>query len=289
MLIGERNSIQLKLSDIKTKVLLSKKSQLSGVRINAKNKKSDTVSLEISKIESDSISKENTQNIRIYFTAWDTGYVTLLPFEIDSLSHLSTQAMLLKVNYPKVNLQGDIQDIKTGKIDLDAIQKQAQKSKKSFWIYILGAIVLLSIALLLYFKLRKKKTEETPIVVLSIYEHTKQALDALMAKKRWEKDQTKLHFIALTEILKTYVAKQFCIDALEKTTNELSYALKSINIPAQQIDLLIRLLQASDLVKFAKQSLVQEEIISINQQAYFYLEMSNEKVERDKKENVLHE
>jgi hypothetical protein len=48
-------------------------------------------------------------------------------------------------------------------------------------------------------------------------------------------------------------------------------------------------LQASDLVKFAKQSLVQEEIISINQQAYFYLEMSNEKVERDKKENALHE
>jgi|GEM_PF-5763899 len=275
MLIGERNQLDIVVRDYSSKVILPKKLEIRGFRTDEKKHKNDTISLEISSIESDSIVKSGIQNIRISFTAWDTGYVTILPIELDSVNNLVVPPTLLHVSFPQFDAKGDILDIKAGKIDLDAIEKAAAK-EKTWWYIILGACIAVVLIVVLYFIFRKKKKEEVPLVVLSLYEQTKLDLDELFAHKWWEKDQTKRHFIELTDIIRNYVGKNYRIDALEKTTNELKYALKSQNVSRQHIELLIQILVESDLVKFAKQTLVPEEIVSINNRAYLFLEVTHE-------------
>jgi hypothetical protein len=275
MLIGERNQLNIVVRDYASKINLPQKLQLRGFRTDGKTHKNDTISLEISSIESDSIVKNETQNIRISFTVWDTGYVTILPFTLDSVNNLAVPPTLLHVSFPQFDAKGDILDIKAGKIDLDAIEKAAAK-EKMWWYIILGASIAVVLIVVLYFMFRKKKKEEEPLVVLSLYEQTKLDLEELFAHKWWEKDQTKRHFIELTDIIRNYVGKNYRIEAMEKTTNELKYALKSKNVSREHIELLIQILVESDLVKFAKQTLVPEEIVSINNRAYLFLEVTHE-------------
>lgn len=280
MLIGERNQLNITISQYPKKVVLPAKIKIKGVVANKKTKKSDTLLLEISKITQDSTVSNQLQKIHIAFTLWDTGYVTILPITLDSINNIIAPPNLLHVAYPKVNLKGDIKDIKAGKVDLDAIVKKAEEKEGNMWLYIsIGAAIAVLIAVILYFILRKKKAEVQPEVLLSLYEQTKLNLDELMLKKLWEKNEIKLHFIELTEIIRVYVGKNYTIDALEKTTNELKYLLKSMNVANDHIDLLINLLTASDLVKFAKQTMIPEEIIATNNKAYLLLDLTYKKPE----------
>lgn len=285
MLIGERNQLNIKIKQFSSVVNLPEKLKLKGFVSNKKEKKRDTFLLEISSVIQDSLVKNEVQNIYISFTVWDTGYVTILPLTLDSINQIVVPPSLLLVAFPKVNMKGDIKDIKAGKVDLDAITK-SEKEASSWFYFALGAGIVALIAIILFFILRKKKKTEEPIVEQSLYEQTKINLDKLIANKWWEKNETKRHFIELTDIIRSYVGKNYKIEAMEKTTNELKYALKSKNVPSEHIDLLIKLLIESDLVKFAKQTMIPEEIISINNRAYLFLKLTYKEIENSEETNA---
>lgn len=272
MLIGERNIYQLTVEAYPSKITLPEKIKLWGVRSSKKTNKRDTVELEISAIKADSVVKNGVQHVLLSFTAWDTGYIQPFPLVIDSTKHIVFPLQALQVAYPKVNAQGDILDIEAGKIDVDPNSKG--NKAVSWWMY--GLIgLLIAVGIFLFFFLRKKKhISPAPEIILPLDERTKQRLNELYAHKWWEKDQLKRHFVELTEIIRSYTGENFGIDAMEKTTNQLNYALKSKNVHEGHIQLLIQLLKESDLVKFAKHRLASEDIIAINDKALLFVELS---------------
>lgn len=127
---------------------------------------------------------------------------------------------------------------------------------KSYLWWILGALILL--ALIIYFVKRRKKTPEEIIASLPPYEQAIERLKELDSKQLWKKDKVKEYYIELTDIIRSYIERELNIPALESTTDELMETISDfnsaskLNIPAETIEKLKRLLSEADLVKFAK-------------------------------------
>lgn len=122
-------------------------------------------------------------------------------------------------------------------------------------------IVFIIIGLLLYFfTLKKKKVHEDIVYVPSLppYEEAIEKLQELDKKLLWQNNQTKKYYSELTGIVRGYIERELELPALEITTDELIDILddldnsKSIETNKEIIHKLRKLLQESDLVKFAK-------------------------------------
>ncbi|OUO57287.1 hypothetical protein [Candidatus Avelusimicrobium gallicola] len=77
-------------------------------------------------------------------------------------------------------------------------------------------------------------------------------IDALLDSGLWENQQYKLFYIALSDILREYLWRQFHIDASADTTAELLRRVKNMPQMAQLMYQLRDFLSSGDLVKFAK-------------------------------------
>ena len=121
----------------------------------------------------------------------------------------------------------------------------------------LGALLaaIITIAVIYFFKKKKQqgsvvKTQDVP----SVPEDT-EALDNLNKLKQArliENNQTKQHYILLSEILWQYIFRRFDINAVEMTTGQIMESLQSKEISQDDIKTLNNIFSTSDFVKFAK-------------------------------------
>ncbi len=146
-------------------------------------------------------------------------------------------------------------------VDMDAEIKaikpplEAPFSLWDWWELILGAyLLLLVISLLVYWlEQRGKKGEEViPIRSRTPFEIAMSRLQELEAKKLWQEGMIKDYYIALTEIIRSYLEQRFGIMAMESTTHEILVDLKVVMMEEQHKTELKLLLELSDYVKFAK-------------------------------------
>ena len=130
--------------------------------------------------------------------------------------------------------------------------------KNYFW---WALAILIIIGLLLYFFVFKKKEETVEKVIVPLlppYEEAIEKLQELDKKLLWQNNKIKKYYSELTEIVRGYIERELNIPALEVTTDELVDILndfnevKSIETDKETIYKLRKLLQESDLVKFAK-------------------------------------
>ena len=130
--------------------------------------------------------------------------------------------------------------------------------KNYFW---WALAILIIIGLLLYFFVFKKKEETVEKVIVPLlppYEEAIEKLQELDKKLLWQNNKIKKYYSELTEIVRGYIERELNIPALEVTTDELIDILndfnevKSIETDKETIYKLRKLLQESDLVKFAK-------------------------------------
>ncbi len=133
--------------------------------------------------------------------------------------------------------------------------------------YIWGLLaLLLLIALILYFVLRKKPTEEEIIAKIPPFDRAKQRLKELDSKKLIKQNRIKPYYVELTDIVRTFIEREMNIPALESTTDELMEMIvdfndsSKLNIPKETIIKLKDLLKEADLVKFAKSKPLLNEI-----------------------------
>ncbi len=124
-----------------------------------------------------------------------------------------------------------------------------------------GVAVLILVLLVFYYFLFKKKKEtkeEIIVPLLPPYEEAIERLQELDKKLLWQNNQTKKYYSELTGIVREYIERELNVPALEITTDELIAVLddfnevKSIETNKETIYKLRKLLQESDLVKFAK-------------------------------------
>jgi hypothetical protein len=218
----------------------------------------DTITGKIEVIKTfrpDSSKKDGKLHIRqdLLITSFDSGYHQIPPlnfaFEVgNSRDTLKTVPLYLTVNALPVDTTKEIKDIKA--------PLGVPFSILDYWQYILGFFGLIFIAFAVWYviKLRKKQPlfggfrAADPPHIIALRE-----LDGLRAEKLWQQDKTKQYYTRLTEIIRTYIERRYEIDALEMTSDEILIALKNAQMDDfSQIELLQKMFQTADLVKFAK-------------------------------------
>ena len=184
-------------------------------------------------------------------------------------------AQLINIQGKKHHTKPIIFDVSTVAVDttkqklypIKAIQHQKLNIKdyaRNYW-WLLLLLPIIGFVIWWFF-MRKKPTEEERIAKIPPFEMAVQQLEQLDKKLLWQNNKTKQYYSELTDILRTYVEKEFKVPAMESTTGELISALKKfknesgIDIPKKTILKLKDLLKEADLVKFAKSKPYAEEI-----------------------------
>lgn len=154
----------------------------------------------------------------------------------------------------------------------------------------IGLGVLLLLALVLYLVVRYlhkrgrrladlfKPAPPVPAHVVAIT-----ALEKLHNEKLWQNNKHKLYYSGLSDILRTYLAGRFEVGAMEMTTDEISDALRSLDIEEGQKMSLLAVLRDADLVKFAKVEPEASENELAYNRAYYFVDETKpvERVEED--------
>ena len=122
--------------------------------------------------------------------------------------------------------------------------------------YIFGFISFTLLFFLLYYLIRRfNKNDETIEDVVELIPCEIEAINALKnleSQCLCEKGLVKEHYVQLTEILRRYFDREYEIDTLESTTDEILKLLKGVKLDKTLIKDISELLTEADLVKFAK-------------------------------------
>ncbi|MBE7651621.1 BatD family protein [Tenacibaculum finnmarkense] len=208
-------------------------------------------------VDSLKIEKINNKIIQKYIlTGFDSGafYIPQQQIFIKNQAYL-TDSLLINVTTIAIDTT------KAKKFDIKGIKTEGYQYndfEQYFW-WVVALLILIG-ALLYYFIIRKKKEikEKTIVPLLPPYEEAIEKLQALDKKLLWQNNETKKYYSELTNIIRGYIERELKLPALEITTDELMDVLndfnniKSIETNKETIDKLKKLLQESDLVKFAK-------------------------------------
>lgn len=149
------------------------------------------------------------------------------------------------------------------------------------WSYILTMLgILLAIIAAIYFgyKAWKKKQEKgyiftPPPKPRPAHELALEALKDLYATDLVEKQEHKKFFSQLSEIIRTYLENRYFISALEETTFEIMIDLKK-HLNEENELLIKRILELSDLVKFAKLKPLEGQITSVKEESVLFVEQT---------------
>ncbi len=265
VLIGDQIKLTLSVSSKKiTKIQFPDlTNNLKGLELIEKSK--------IDTLKSDTLFKLSAQYI---ITSFDSGQYQIPSLSFTSLNDfkketLYTEPIYLTFHTLEVDTTKEIKDIKPPlEIGADWIQ---------ILIYLLIAIIILTIAYFVYrYYLKKKSTQPNKHKQWdeSILPHTEalNRLKELETKKLWQSGFYKEYFTELTDILRTYMERQFKIDALEMTSSEIIISLKTKRLSDEIIEKMKYLFENADLSKFAKYKPLPEININSLDYAYYFID-----------------
>ncbi|MCF8302774.1 MAG: hypothetical protein K9I94_05805 [Bacteroidales bacterium] len=193
---------------------------------------------------------------QLTITSYDSGYHAIPPVEFryrqaddTTVNKVETDAQLLYVNIPQVDLAKDIKDIKD--------PMEAPVTFRELLPYIGGGLLLILIAVAVWYWLKKrKKHEEQPVFIKPKpkeppHRTALNKLEELMNKKLWQSGKIKEYHTELTDILRRYIEDQFEVRAVEMTSDEILNAFRH-RLAKETYKMLEDTLKTADLVKFAK-------------------------------------
>ncbi|PVX52504.1 hypothetical protein C7377_0827 [Balneicella halophila] len=204
--------------------------------------------------------KDNIQQITHDYlvTSFDTGYIFIPPFEVGIVeegynSTMTTDSAMLYVNYPIVDMEKGIFDIKP---PADLPFKFSEWLPYAKIIGIIFLVILAIVAILLYYFLiyKKKKEKKQEEIVDNRPADVKalEALSDLKAKKLWQNDRVKLYYSELTDIIRHYLDERYGMHTMESTSSEILTAIKLQDVKPENIDCLRDIFSRADMAKFAK-------------------------------------
>lgn len=190
----------------------------------------------------------------LYLMSFDTGTIHIGPFDLPG--NLETE---------EVSVQVALVDVDTTKAFMDI--KEAEKLEfwwGDYWAWILGLVLLILsvIAFLWWRSQRKKASEEYVVTEENAHEWALEALAVLKSKyanRGEDAAVVKAYFDELAQLFKKYLSYRYHWSAEEETSEELIDRLKNHNDFRNYRKEIRTLLNTSDLVKFAKAHVVEEE------------------------------
>jgi hypothetical protein len=199
----------------------------------------------------------DTLHVKYFITSFDSGYWAIPPIPlVVNKDTLYSDIHLLTVNTVAVDTTKDIKAIKP--------PMDAPFAWKEILPYVIGAWLIAFITTLIvvlyrkYFK--KEKQPETPVIPLTPHEWAMQQLTAIDAQQLWQQGFTKEYHSGIADTLREYLYKEFKFNALEQTTAQTKRSIKHITaISHDNKRRLIDVLELADMVKFAKETPIQDE------------------------------
>lgn len=173
----------------------------------------------------------------------------------------------IRINHKKYLTDSLVINVATVKVDTTKQKMYPIKAIKSepktiedyvYQLWWIPVILLIALAVALYFILRKKKTKIVFKKQIPPMQEAIQRLQKLDKTDYLKENELKKYYTELTDIIRTYIEKDIHIPALESTTNELMETITDINkssnlqISKETLQKLKNILQSADLVKFAK-------------------------------------
>ncbi|MFM2264941.1 MAG: hypothetical protein RLZ77_359 [Bacteroidota bacterium] len=181
------------------------------------------------------------------------------------------------------------------------IKPIAQGPSSYRWVWTLLLVIALLAAAgygVFWWRKRKQNTVEVVEEFKSPIEKATSMLNVLEKKQLWQKGEVKSYYSELTAIARNYIEEAIAIPAMESTTAELIAALqnaskqKKMELTAETIENLERVLKQADLVKFAKSKPLDFEITEDRkkiEKAIVTLDRAIPTIEEDEEESALNE
>lgn len=162
-------------------------------------------------------------------------------------------------------------------------------SLEEFIPYILGTVLLIVIitAVVWYIQSRRRmkpKVIERPKPKDPAPVWARKELKKLEEEKLWQKNEIKLYYSRLTDILRLYIEYRYGWLALESTTEEITEGIDLYGIRDEAKKNLLTILTEADLVKFAKKIPVPDTNLKMMEQAYRFIDFTE--IKEFQKEDV---
>ena len=184
-----------------------------------------------------------------HLIAWDSCALSLVGFDyLYNDSVFKFPPVYLNVTYYDTEDGVELLDIQEGFHDWKKATSKSNKKLSLWWIWTIISILCLGI--ILYF-LWQRSRKEKQVIRQSLQEITLQQIEKLKKEKLWKKDMLKEHFVQFSHILRTYLTDRFGISFLDKTTEQSILLLNQLDVDEKIKNMILQLLQKSDLVKFA--------------------------------------
>jgi len=216
------------------------------------------------------------EKIDYIISTFDTGEFEIPPLTFgyqaagDSVTmNLTTKKISIQVESMKPSEAGEIRDVK------NPLELAPSYARYFVWLSIaLGAILLISLAIYIYYRKRRGKglLPEKVEPPRPAHELALEALDNLKASTLLADGHIKKYYIELSIIVRKYIEGRYFVVALELTTDELIQELKEADVERDSIQLIHRFLGVCDLVKFAKYKPNEEIHAQTFEQAYNLIE-----------------
>jgi hypothetical protein len=121
-----------------------------------------------------------------------------------------------------------------------------------YYIIALAVLLIAAVAIIIWLRRRRKKEVEEPIDLRPPWEIAFEALAVLKEKNYPVAGELKLFYVELTEIIRSFLGRVYCIPVLDMTTDEFCGDLVEMKIESELYDRIKKFLMFADLVKFAK-------------------------------------
>jgi hypothetical protein len=183
--------------------------------------------------------------------AWDTGFMQI-PVQVVTVDGKQYELKTPKLEVKNIQLSSqreiyDIQEDFTALSNADEPSKFKQLISKYWWILVLA---LLLIGIYIY----KKRTRRLPEIIKikqSLLEETLAQLEAIEHAKIWQKD-IKMHFTNVSTVFRVFNTTLFSVNFELLTTQQALGMLKQLKAPLNVLEPASRILDHSDMVKFAQ-------------------------------------
>jgi hypothetical protein len=180
--------------------------------------------------------------------AWDSGLVVLQGprFTLNDSTG----------SFPSTYLQCDLIPHKKGKDIYDIKESFIKAPVEKDWfyygtLYVFWWLIPLVVYLIYRLRTNKKTKPKASIQEISLKQKSLLAVDALEKAELWKRDRLKEHFVELSYILRSYLTSRYDLNLLDKTTYETKLLLTAKNIDKEVVDSILKVLNHSDMVKFA--------------------------------------
>ncbi len=182
---------------------------------------------------------------------WLTGEFEIPPITINYQDKDGNQKTVFSEPV-KVKVESVLGEV-TDTTDVKGLKAQLSLGKGwKFYASIILALLILGAGLWLFWLMTRRKKIIQPEEVRFPWELALEELFNLKGKQHSGKMSAKEYYYLLSEILRGYLEKRFSIPLLESTTEEIRLILERDFLQPNSKTVLLRFLEQSDLIKFAK-------------------------------------